>query len=130
MVIALVIGATADWRETTLDVHPINYPYTASAFLLGSATSMLVGWLGVKIALFASVRTTVESCKDFRAGFMTALRGGQVLGFGFVGLALLMLYVLLIAMKRAWLDEQWESLGARFGEEGVKGRDWNQLSAD
>jgi len=129
MVMALVIGSTVDWRETTRDDHPINFPYTAVAFLLGSATAMLFGLPGVRIALFASVRTTIQSCDDFHAGFMTAFRGGQVLGFGYVGLSLLMLYLLLMAGKAAWLDGEWESLRTRFySEEGVRGRDWNQLN--
>jgi len=42
---------------------------------------------------------------------MTAFRGGQVLGFVLVGLALLILEVILAVFKVAWFDGAIESLG-------------------
>ena len=44
--------------------------------------------------------------KDLSAGFMTAFRGGQVLGFCLVGLALLVLTVLNLIYKATWLDKE------------------------
>jgi Na+/H+-translocating membrane pyrophosphatase len=37
-------------------------------------------------------------------GFFTAFRGGQVLGFTLVGLALLVLDVIIVAFKKFWYD--------------------------
>jgi Na+/H+-translocating membrane pyrophosphatase len=42
--------------------------------------------------------------KDLKIGFLTAFRGGQVLGFCLVGLALLILTILNLVYKAAWLD--------------------------
>lgn len=42
--------------------------------------------------------------KDLKIGFLTAFRGGQVLGFCLVGLALLVLTILNLVYKAAWLD--------------------------
>lgn len=80
-----------------------NFPYTAIAFLVGAGTSILAGYIGMRIAVFTNTRTTFSCCagekfqyggkevKDLKPGFMAAFRGGQVLGFVLVGLALLIL---------------------------------------
>jgi Na+/H+-translocating membrane pyrophosphatase len=65
--------------------------YTTAAFLIGSATSILSGYIGMKIATYTNVRTTKEAAEDIGKGFVVAYRGGQVLGFVLVGLALFVL---------------------------------------
>lgn len=45
----------------------------------------------MKIAVYTNVRTTKESAEDIHNGFIVAYRGGQVLGFVLVGLALFVL---------------------------------------
>jgi inorganic pyrophosphatase len=52
--------------------------------------------------------------KDLKIGFLTAFRGGQVLGFCLVGLALLILTILNLVYKAAWLDKM---MAARSGNE-------------
>jgi len=44
---------------------------------------------------------------------LAAFRGGQVLGFVLVGLALLVLEIILIAYKAAWFDGALAELGAK-----------------
>lgn len=53
----------------------------------------------MKIAVFTNVRTTYECAEDIHKGFVVAYRGGQVLGFVLVGLALLILQILIIIYK-------------------------------
>ena len=65
--------------------------YTTCAFLIGAVTSILSGYIGMKIAVYTNVRTTKECAEDISKGFIVAYRGGQVLGFVLVGLALLVL---------------------------------------
>jgi Na+/H+-translocating membrane pyrophosphatase len=65
--------------------------YTTVAFIIGGLTSILSGYIGMKIAVYTNVRTTKESATDISNGFVVAYRGGQVLGFVLVGLALLVL---------------------------------------
>ena len=45
-----------------------------------------------------------EKIKNLKDGFFTAFRGGQVLGFVLVGLALLILDILLIVYKKSFWD--------------------------
>jgi inorganic pyrophosphatase len=45
------------------DDHPTNFPYTAIAFLVGAGTSILAGYIGMRIAVYTNTRTTFECCK-------------------------------------------------------------------
>jgi inorganic pyrophosphatase len=67
----------------------IGYFYTTSSFIIGGFTSILSGYIGMRIAVYTNVRTTKECAEDIHKGFVVAYRGGQVLGFVLVGLALL-----------------------------------------
>jgi len=83
---------------------PTNFPYTACSFLIGCATSITAGYIGMRIAVFTNTRTTFMCCRDVHSGFFTAFRGGQVLGFCLVGLALLVLQLIIITFKYTWFD--------------------------
>ena len=58
----------------------------------------------MRIATFTNVRTTYECADDIHKGFVVAYRGGQVLGFVLVGLALLILQIIIIIYKAIYLD--------------------------
>jgi inorganic pyrophosphatase len=73
--------------------------YTTVAFLVGGVTSMASGYIGMQIAVYTNVRTTKECADDISHGFRVAYRGGQVLGFVLVSLALLVLQILIIIYK-------------------------------
>lgn len=60
----------------------------------------------MKIATFTNVRTTYLCAEDIHKGFVVAYRGGQVLGFCLVGLALLILQVLIIVYKAIYLPDK------------------------
>jgi inorganic pyrophosphatase len=78
--------------------------YTTIAFLIGGFTSIIAGYIGMRIATFTNVRTTYLCAEDIHKGFVVAYRGGQVLGFCLVGLALLILQILIIVYKSIYLD--------------------------
>ena len=80
--------------------------YTTIAFLIGGFTSIVSGYIGMKIATFTNVRTTYLCAEDIHKGFVVAYRGGQVLGFCLVGLALLILQVLIIVYKAIYLPDK------------------------
>jgi inorganic pyrophosphatase len=106
---AVILGVTVDLYEMGRPEKEVatNFPYTAISFLVGAATSILAGYIGMRIAVYTNTRTTFECCrgemldvtvdgksvkrKDLKDGFFVAFRGGQVLGFVLVGLALLIL---------------------------------------
>lgn len=80
--------------------------YTTSAFVIGGFTSILSGYIGMRIAVYTNVRTTKESAEDIEKGFVVAYRGGQVLGFVLVGLALFILQILIIVYRAIFLNDR------------------------
>lgn len=64
-------------------------PWTALAFVLGSSISILAGFIGMKIATKANVKTANAAQKSLANAFNIAFKSGAVLGFGLVGLAIL-----------------------------------------
>lgn len=74
--------------------------FTAISFLLGAFTSMASGYLGMKVAVFSNVRTTVSAQKaGWTACFNTAFRAGAVMGFALCALGMIMLYITLLVFK-------------------------------
>ncbi len=80
--------------------------YTTAAFLIGAATSIASGYIGMRIAVYTNGRTTKECAQNIHNGFVVAYRGGQVLGFVLVGLALLVLQLLLITYTQLYYRNQ------------------------
>jgi len=82
---------------------------TSLSFVLGALTSILSGYLGMKVAVFSNVRTTVSAQKPgWTACFNTAFRAGAVMGFALCGLGILMLYATMLAFKVHYPDvSQW-----------------------
>ena len=70
IVFAIILGVTVDAYEMTRDndvdknaagykPEPnTNFPYTACAFLVGAGTSILAGYIGMRIAVYTNTRTT------------------------------------------------------------------------
>jgi hypothetical protein len=58
-----------------------------------------------------NIKTETIKVKDLKDGFMTAFRGGQVLGFVLVGLALLVLTILNLVYKLCWFDKELANYG-------------------
>ncbi|KAK4343294.1 hypothetical protein RND71_036388 [Anisodus tanguticus] len=55
--------------------------FSTISFLLGAVTSVISGFLGMKIATYANARTTLESRKGLGKAFIVAFRSGAVMGF-------------------------------------------------
>lgn len=108
LIFSLVIYFAVDAPEVGF-----AFPYTTFSFLVGAFTSMAAGYLGMTIATITNVKTTYLCCgfEEDRAnpedngmmgrfrGFKAAFQGGQVLGFGLVGLALIFLELLILSFK-------------------------------
>mmetsp|Transcript_7222 Transcript_7222/g.9387 ORF Transcript_7222/g.9387 Transcript_7222/m.9387 type:complete len:746 (+) Transcript_7222:89-2326(+) len=74
--------------------------FTAISFLLGALTSMGSGYLGMKVAVYSNVRTTISAQKPgWTACFNTAFRAGAVMGFALCAAGLLMLYVTMLLFR-------------------------------
>jgi len=73
---------------------------TAISFLLGAFTSMGSGYLGMKVAVYSNVRTTVSAQKaGWTDCFNTAFRAGAVMGFALCGMGIFMLYATMLVFK-------------------------------
>jgi Na+/H+-translocating membrane pyrophosphatase len=74
--------------------------FTAASFLLGAFTSMASGYLGMKVAVYSNVRTTISAQQPgWTKCFNTAFRAGAVMGFALCGLGLLMLYSTMLVFR-------------------------------
>jgi H(+)-translocating pyrophosphatase len=74
--------------------------FTAISFILGALTSMGSGYLGMKVAVYSNVRTTVSAQKPgWTACFNTAFRAGACMGFALCAAGLLMLYITMLLFR-------------------------------
>lgn len=73
---------------------------TAISFLLGAFTSMASGYLGMKVAVYSNVRTTISAQKPgYTQCFNTAFRAGAVMGFALCGMGIVMLYGTMLVFR-------------------------------
>lgn len=80
---------------------------TAMAFLLGAFTSIACGYIGMRVAVFSNVRTTISAQKGgFSDSFNAAFRGGGVVGFALTGLGLVVLYLTLLTFRLFYPDAE------------------------
>jgi inorganic pyrophosphatase len=76
--------------------------YATVAYICGSLTSMLCGFIGMKIATLSNYRTTYKAISSLEEAFAVAYRAGTVMGFSTVGLALGVLTTLLIVYLKVY----------------------------
>jgi len=78
---------------------------TTVSFVWGAVTSILCGWIGMRIAVYTNVRTTHESWAELRRGFDVAIQGGCVMGLSLVSLGILNLFGLIkVLMQHSDLE--------------------------
>ena len=82
-----------------------NGAFSTIAFLTGAATSILSGFLGMKVATYANARTALEARKGIAPAFMAAFRSGAVMGFLLAGLGLIVLYTMIAVFKIVYGDD-------------------------
>ncbi|MFC1903631.1 sodium-translocating pyrophosphatase [Chloroflexota bacterium] len=89
-------------------------PFVAIAYLCGTFTSALAGWLGMNIATLANARTANAAIGSWARALKIAFSSGAVMGFCVVGLGLLGLSIVAFI----WNDSHvW--LGFAFGASSV-----------
>jgi K(+)-stimulated pyrophosphate-energized sodium pump len=65
-----------------------SHPLVAVSFVSGAFCSALAGFIGMRVATKANVRTTQAARKSLGDGLAIAFAGGSVMGLGVVGLGL------------------------------------------
>jgi len=73
--------------------QPGSSPWIAGAFVLGAFCSALAGFIGMRVATRANVRTTNAARQGLGRALEIAFAGGSVMGLGVVGLGVLGLSV-------------------------------------
>ncbi len=76
-------------------------PFVAVSFIVGAICSALAGFIGMRVATKANVRTTHAARTSLGDGLRIAFAGGSVMGLGVVGLGLLGLGSLLLIFGSA-----------------------------
>ena len=74
-------------------------PFVALSFILGAICSALAGFIGMRVATKANVRTTNAARTSLGKALEVAFAGGAVMGLGVVGLGVLGLGTLFIVYK-------------------------------
>lgn len=87
----IIAGALLAWSGTmegTAEVPIHSSPIIAVAFLIGAVFSAFAGYLGMRIATKANVRTTQAARTSLAKALKVSFTGGTVMGFGVAGLAI------------------------------------------
>jgi len=99
VVVAILLGASANAED--------SHPLVAFSFIVGAFCSALAGFIGMKVATKANVRTTNAARKGLGQALEIAFAGGSVMGLGVVGLGVLGLSGLFLLYSNLFgVDEQ------------------------
>ncbi|MBW7913947.1 MAG: sodium/proton-translocating pyrophosphatase, partial [Taibaiella sp.] len=85
--------------------NPKSSPVIALAFVIGAVFSALAGFIGMRIATKANVRTANAARTSFSKALSISFNGGAVMGLGVAGLAVLGLGSLFIILKMIFAPE-------------------------
>ena len=70
--------------------------YATVSFIIGAFTSMLCGFIGMKIAVASNYRTTYMATTSLNHAFIIAYKAGCVMGFSSTGISLGVLLTLIL----------------------------------
>lgn len=89
--VAILLALTAD--------STLSSPIVGLSFAIGACCSILAGYIGMKVATKANVRTAAAARTSLPKALNIAFSGGSVMGMGVVGLGVLGLSTLFIVYK-------------------------------
>ncbi len=98
VVIAAILLA---WSGTIEGAN--SSPVIAIAFIIGAVSSALAGYIGMRIATKANVRTTQAARTSLKQALKVSFTGGSVMGLGVAGLAVLGLGSLFIVFYQMFV---------------------------
>jgi K(+)-stimulated pyrophosphate-energized sodium pump len=97
---AVIAAIVLAWSGTLV---PTSDPVIAISFLIGAFLSALAGYIGMKIATKANVRTTQAARTSLKQALKVSFTGGSVMGLGVAGLAVLGLGSLFIVFYQLYV---------------------------
>ena len=71
LVVFLLVGSGGSWTQGA---------FSFVSFAVGGTTSIVSGYIGMRVAVYANVRTTVSAQRSWTAAFNTAFSAGAVMG--------------------------------------------------
>jgi len=98
--ILLFFKGNSEYGEET-DKH-ISHGMVALSFVIGAICSALAGFIGMRVATKANVRTTQAAKTSLGKALEVAFAGGSVMGLGVVGLGVLGLSSLFMVYQILW----------------------------
>jgi K(+)-stimulated pyrophosphate-energized sodium pump len=102
LAVAILLGVSGNTPESS--------PLVAASFILGAFCSGLAGFIGMKVATKANVRTTNAAREGLGKALEIAFAGGSVMGLGVVGLGVLGLSVLFIVYSHMFGTADYQSV--------------------
>ncbi len=103
-VLAIFVAVVAAILMVTADAASSSYMIGVS-FILGAVFSALAGFIGMRVATKANVRTTHAARESLGKALGVAFAGGSVMGLGVVGLGLLGLGGLFVLFQGMFVPE-------------------------
>ena len=97
-----------------------NAVFTTAAFVAGAVTSIVAGYIGMKIATFANARTALEARTGVDRAFALAFRSGAVMGLSLTSLGLVVLYFTVLIFRSVYGDD-WVGLFEAIAGYGLGG---------
>lgn len=96
LAVAILLGVSGNTADSS--------PLIALSFILGAVCSALAGFIGMRVATKANVRTTNAARTSLGRALEVAFAGGSVMGLGVVGLGVIGLGVLFIGYSSIGWD--------------------------
>src|SRR5205814_9493127 len=97
-IVALLLGVMAS-------ANPTSHWLIAIAFIIGAVFSATAGYVGMRIATKANVRTAHAARTSLSKALAVSFTGGSVMGLGVAGLAVLGLGSLFLILKSYFVPE-------------------------
>ncbi len=110
MLAVFVVIAGAALGALSVFVESTHW-FIVIAFVIGAFFSALAGYLGMKVATKANVRTTEAARTSLSKALQVAFKGGTVMGLGVAGLAVFGLSTLFAVLYFWFMNGEWGANG-------------------
>lgn len=100
IIIALIFSFNFETIGTTgVQIQPGMGAVMAACFIIGALSSAVAGYMGMRVAVEANVRTATAAQKSLQQAFRLSFYAGAVLGLAMVGLAVIGMSLIFMLTK-------------------------------